>query len=202
MSENKTVLLSDILVALEDIDTGTDNPNHKKLHEIKSDITIAGYMPIYMKRLYIDLFLEDVGMVEVDTEDFNTVEFVFEVEKLILLGLLFRYTNINVDDIKLSDDDYDLLYQYSFVDEILKVCEKDFNKLKDILGEVYRVDSTISLYKNISSINADEMNGALNEMGNMLSGLSTEQLKHMNSIVSMNDPLMSKIKKQLTQYKK
>jgi len=196
--ENKSVLLSEIIEAISvEIPAFVNFDNNETFDRICNGLTFKPYLPLRDKRHALSMFMVHVNLLEFDLEE--PTEFAIDLEKLYLLHLLLEpYTNMEVDVLDLTDEDYDVLVISGFVNKVLEFCGNDYYKMKELVDESFRVQTIIKNYKNIEELNLDKMGEMIESLKTVFGDLSSEDISNLNSIITANDPLYGKLKEYIT----
>lgn len=116
----------------------------EELDELGKKLTIRSYMPILDKLRYM---MTIVFRMNADDNENEEVKIVVREKELFFEVLLGGYAMVNVNNSELRTyETYDLLYPI-FAPYILQYCEKDYNKLVEMLHEslnIYNLKDFVS----------------------------------------------------------
>lgn len=187
--KNKTILLSEIIKKIDDgIAILADFDNEKYFNKICGDLIFTNYLPLAIKRSYLSVFMMKISMLEIDLEEASN--FAIDLEKASLLYLLLQpYTNIEIDIVDFSDEDYDTLVRSGFIGKIMQFCGNDYYKMQDLLNETYRVENIIKKYESSQELDLNKMEELMESLKTLFSNLTPEEIQNLNSIITANDPI-------------
>lgn len=166
--------------------------NATKLEELKSQLIIRAYMPMQDK--VVSLY-----KVTIDADkslDLASSVFTAGLELALLFDGLLAYTNIDINipkEWKIYES-YDAIYQSGLADYILQYCERDYNRLCQLMERTISYENLRELMNSMSAIQPEAIEAMLAEFKQFRESATPEMLHDMADIMRFNDPNLYHIK--------
>ena len=152
--------------------------------ETKAQLLIA----ILLDIKYSNNFISEVAAVEL------------EMKKL-FKGLL-GYTDVDtffINYATLEFETFDLFYESGLVDDILKVCEKDYERLDKMIRQAVSFEGIVEANTLMANIQPKEMDKAIKNATKFMQNFDNDALDKLAKIATLQDPLVSDIAKIIEQ---
>lgn len=189
--ELQNISLADLLLFLKEYkDKKRTESNFEALMKC---IKVRSYMPLLEKAsLMLDICIDLRYSVD-KAPELKTIE--LELKSLFIV--LLAYTNIVCSkeelNVLMDFDSYDLLMETGVVDLIKKVCEKDYNKLMDLINQMFSFESISQIFSTLGNFDVNAMLEGIKEGSAFLKDFPEEKLKELSVIAGMEDPLVKQI---------
>lgn len=189
--EIQTILLSDLLTFLKEYKE--EKRTKSNFDALMKCIKVKSYMPLIEKAsimldICIDLRYSFDKMPEIKT---------IELELKSIFIVLLSYTNIEYKkeelEFLMDFENYDLLMETGVVDEIKKVCEKDYNKLMELIIQMFNFESVGQVFNALGNFDTETMLQGIKEGAKFIKELPEYKLKDLSAIAGMSDPLIKQI---------
>ena len=198
MENNKQYKIYEILSVASNWAMDPENKdNILELEKIKEELIIRSYMPIGMKELCLRKAIIDMRTTEEEELPYG-ISVKYEIA-LLFDCLLAYVVNIDpeIDSIFKDRDFYDLLWISGIAERILEYCEEDYKLLVNMANRMISFDNFKELIKNIQLTSPEQIERLTNEFKNFVVELNPESLKHLDSIMAYNNPIINNIKKEV-----
>lgn len=189
--EIQTILLKDLLIFLKEYKEGKRTKSNFDV--LMKCIKVKSYMPLLEKAslmldICIDLRYSFDKMPEIKT---------MELELKSIFVILLAYTNIVYEkkdlEFLMDFETYDLLMETGVVDEIKKVCEKDYNKLMELINQMFNFESIGQVFNALGNFDVESMLEGIKESSAFIREIPEEKLKELSAIAGMSDPLIKQL---------
>lgn len=182
----ENILLSQILTAILEFKQDPTPENDAKVHEFMAKLQVVPYLSINRKIICAATITSNVFNVKRDAIASSTHLFVAKT----VYGVLEYCVNLENDlgGYVVDETICDALYEFGFVDYILKFCGEDYKRLCEY------VDSTINfanIYKIVESaeyFKSDNIDALVEEIREARKELTPEMLSDMKSIINGSAP--------------
>lgn len=117
---------------------------------------------------------------------------------------LLAYTNVDLETVAttpITFDMYDLLIDSGLYDDIMNIAGKDYQRLENLIEQAFKFESMFQTYMNMGNINYQDMKENLKTAQDFMNGFSSEDLKHLADIATINDPLIAEVAKMVRENK-
>lgn len=174
--ENK-LRLSDYLRLCSDFEKDPQNEEvFQKIQDFLADLEVREYLPLADKQIAVLQILEPIN------DDFDVAGVCSFLENgKISKGLLAYCTNLE-NDIPFMGFSYfvvDMAYQHGLYDTIMKVCEKDCNRLFKMVDDAMNVSNIYKIVQTASLFDKESYDKWLNSMKELKNVLETTNLKEL-----------------------
>ena len=182
----KNIQLSEIMLHAMQLDNDPEGEHADALENIKRRLIIREYAPVNDKNLAlmkaVMRFSTDNDIIILGLEQLANIE---------VFGLIELYTNIENDLVEMFNtvDIIDFLEPTGLLDDIEKVCAKDYAKLKEIYANAINWNVILSNRDQLDKIDPakiDEMTKSLQEFQEKM---KTEDLERLGILLNGIDPL-------------
>ncbi len=201
--EKENINLISLEKVLEVCSNFIKSPNdiavNKNYLDLEKELIIKSYIPMNEKILCLYKIMLNAD------RDMNVTEAIFTaaLEMSILFDGLLIYTNIDNNTIireLQTYENYDILYQSGFVDNILQFCQKDFDRLLKMIDRTISYSNLFDLINTISQVDTEHIPELLEKIDSISGSWSPEMLKDASDILRFNDPLIAKVKDDFEEY--
>lgn len=188
----------DILKLLEAIrDFFTDPQNEEKqraFEELRQKITVKSTLPLLQKGIVIKRALLDIATEQENDEDGLVTSINFE--KFMTFDVLLAYSNIGPEIENVFKDAvfYDMLWESGVCDDILKYCERDYNKTVDLIYRELSWENTKELVAALKNLSTESIEGLTKEFKEFKANLDPDLLNSMLEITGNGDPLLQAVR--------
>lgn len=172
-------LLSGILNLCAEFYYNNDKESYNKIQEIKKQLQIKPYLSLADKGKLVVPILAQAKIV-----DENEVIMAIHIEVgKVIIGLLDGYCVNLINDLDLTSlqlNIVDLLYQTDLIDYILKFCEKDYNRLCDLVDRSLNfshIFNILNAFDLLDPKNMDEFNKNIEAINTKITPENVEFLK-------------------------
>ena len=148
--------------------------------EAKAQLLIA----ILIDIKYSNNFISEIATVDL------------EMKKL-FKGLL-AYTDVDtffINYATIEFETFDLFYQSGLVDDILKVCEKDYERLDKMIRQAVSFEGIVEANTLMANIQPKEMDKAIKNATKFMQRFDNEALDKLAKIATLQDPIVNDIAK-------
>lgn len=182
----KNIQLSEIMLHAMQLDDDQNGEHADALANIKRRLIVREYAPVKDKNVAlvkaIMRFSTDNDIIILGLEQLANIE---------VFGLIELYTNIENDLVEMFNtvDIIDFLEPTGLLDDIEKVCAKDYAKLKEIYANAINWNVILSNRDQLDKIDPakiDEMTKSLQEFQEKM---KTEDLERLGMLLNGIDPL-------------
>lgn len=157
------------------------------LNKFGNKIIVRDYLPIMEK---FKTLME--ASYEMNKEDSNEILSINLEMFMFFNVLLNKYSMIDIsDDNLISYETYDLLYPI-FSQYILQFCEKDYNKVKDMINNTYQFSNMKEFIDLVENINYKKIEESIKENKKFYEDLekNKELISDLKEIANFNNPFM------------
>ena len=157
-------------------------------------LNIKPYLEIEAKAQLLITILLDLKYSNNFISEIATVD--LEMKKL-FKGLL-AYTDVDtffINYATIEFETFDLFYKSGLVDDILKVCEKDYERLDKMIRQAVSFEGIVQANTLMAGIEPKEMDKAIKNATKFMKGFDNEALDKLAKIATLQDPLVAEIAK-------
>ena len=157
-------------------------------------LNIKSYLPMEVKAQLLITILIDIKYSNNFVSEIATVD--LEMKKL-FKGLL-AYTDVDtffINYATIEFETFDVLYQSGLVDDILKVCEKDYERLDKMIRQAVSFEGIVEANTLMANIQPKEMDKAIKNAMKFMQGFDNEALDKLAKIATLQDPMVNEIAK-------
>lgn len=192
MAETNKIKLSDLLGTCLEFKQKPTVENEKKIHTLISQFQIATYIPLKQKEIILIIILNNCTTKDLDAV---TTEMNLVVAKTIY-GMLSYVVNLE-NDLEFAAFDagaIDLLYEMEIIDNVLKFCSADYNRLEKMIEETMNFSNLVRL-ANLANLMAPEnIDKFTQTILDMKTELTPERLDNLKSLASSGSPEWAALK--------
>lgn len=148
--------------------------------ETKAQILIA----ILLDIKYSNNFISEIATVDLEM-------------KMLFKGLL-AYTNVDTFFINYNTIDFetfDLFYQSGLVDDILKICEKDYFRLEKMIRQAVSFEGIVEANTLMANIQPKDMDKAIKNATKFMQNFDNDALDKLAKIATLQDPVINDVAK-------
>jgi len=149
-----------------------------------SEVKIGTYMPLLEKATLIT----NLTMYRTIFDNNLPEVLVSEIERTKLFGLLFAYTNIELEDGDNTLENYDKIVALGIFDAIYERCKKDYDKLEKMFDTFISSENMMSMAAVLRTLDTDAMNTNKLELQELFKGLDKETIDNLSKIFIGLDP--------------
>ena len=157
-------------------------------------LNIKPYLKMENKAQLLISILIDIKYSNNFVSEIATVD--LEMKKL-FKGLL-AYTDVDtffINYATLDFEDFDVLYLSGLVDDILKVCEKDYERLDKMIRQAVSFEGIVEANTLMANIQPKEMDKAIKNATKFMQGFDNDALDKLAKIATLQDPIVNDIAK-------
>lgn len=157
-------------------------------------LNIKPYLKMETKAQLLIAILIDIKYSNNFISEIATVD--LEMKKL-FKGLL-AYTDVDtffINYATIEFETFDLFYQSGLVDDILKVCEKDYERLDKMIRQAVSFEGIVEANTLMANIQPKEMDKAIKNATKFMEGFDNEALDKLAKIATLQDPIVNDIAK-------
>lgn len=186
----------DILDLFDALSIFVSDPSNKeaveKVEDFKQKLVIRNFLPLAQKEAVVLKTLYDIKAVDTEAQ-----HFVSALEVSLTFNALMAYV-VNIDyDIEQTLKDeifYDVFWVSGLGDYILGFCEKDFNRVKDMVQTMVSFENLKELLEEISKMTPDSIDRFTSAFKNFSLESNSEIIRNLADIARHQDPLLTKVK--------
>lgn len=157
-------------------------------------LNIKPYLKMEAKAQLLIAILIDIKYSNNFISEIATVD--LEMKKL-FKGLL-AYTDVDtffINYATIEFETFDLFYESGLVDDILKVCEKDYERLDKMIRQAVSFEGIVEANTLMANIQPKEMDKAIKNATKFMQGFDNEALDKLAKIATLQDPIVNDIAK-------
>lgn len=157
-------------------------------------LNIKPYLKMEVKAQLLITILIDIKYSNNFISEIATVD--LEMKKL-FKGLL-AYTDVDtffINYATIDFEDFDLFYESGLVDDILKVCEKDYERLDKMIRQAVSFEGIVEANTLMANIQPKEMDKAIKNATKFMQGFDNDALDKLAKIATLQDPIVNDIAK-------
>lgn len=157
-------------------------------------LNIKPYLKMETKAQLLIAILIDIKYSNNFVSEIATVD--LEMKKL-FKGLL-AYTDVDtffINYATIEFETFDLFYESGLVDDILKVCEKDYERLDKMIRQAVSFEGIVEANTLMANIQPKEMDKAIKNATKFMEGFDNEALDKLAKIATLQDPIVNDIAK-------
>lgn len=124
-------------------------------------------------------------------EDLYDLTYLFEIFSVLIV--LFAYTNINIVEEEMTDENYDVVMASGLVDYIKSKCAKDYQLFREMMSKSLEFKSYQSIKKFAISLDLGTLETISNQTGKMFNDVDVEKLSLIKDIVEFNNPALKNV---------
>ncbi len=192
MAETNKIKLSDLLGTCLEFKQNPTGENEKKIQTLISQFQIATYLPLKQKEIILVIILNNCTTRDLDAV---TTEMNLVVAKTIY-GVLSYIVNLE-NDLEFAAFDagaIDLLFEMEVIDNVLKFCSADYNRLEKMIEETMNFSNLVRL-ANLANLMAPEnIDKFTQTIQDMKTELTPERLDTLKSLASSGSPEWAALK--------
>ena len=116
---------------------------------------------------------------------------------MLFKGLL-AYTNVDTFFINYNTIDFetfDLFYQSGLVDDILKICEKDYFRLEKMIRQAVSFEGIVEANTLMANIQPKDMDKAIKNATKFMQNFDNDALDKLAKIATLQDPVINDVAK-------
>lgn len=159
----------------------------KFIDYLNKNLIVSKYISLGTKRDMIFLFYA----INDELNDYSNMTYMFELYSV--LFMLFAYTNIEISDEEINENNYNVAMESGLVDYIKEKVGKDFNIFYNMIinSMNFKGYQLISMFAD--SLNIDEIKNFSIETQKVLGDMDIEKLSLLKTILEFNDPSLNKL---------
>lgn len=204
-NDKKTENEQEDKISLKDLFVFLDKLKKKKISEeaylvFIDNLEIKRYLPMEEKMKVLLKLIIHLTYTEGFVSELAAID--LEVRKVFLC--LLSYTNIDITTVEstpIDFKDYDLLVDSRIYEDIMSVAEKDYHRLENLIDQALKFESMFQVNMNMGNIDYEAMKENLKTAQEFMQGFSSEDLKHLADIATINDPLVTDVAKMVRESK-
>jgi hypothetical protein len=157
-------------------------------------LNIKPYLKMEAKAQLLIAILIDIKYSNNFISEIATVD--LEMKKL-FKGLL-AYTDVDtffINYATIEFETFDLFYESGLVDDILKVCEKDYERLDKMIRQAVSFEGIVEANTLMANIQPKEMDKAIKNATKFMQGFDNDALDKLAKIATLQDPIVNDIAK-------
>ena len=190
------IKFSDYIKTCLEFNANPTPENEEKVKNLNNSLQVKEYMKIEDKMILAARILASVP------EKFEVVSnSIYLEQQKVLTGLLSYVTNME-DDIHaqmLHFGSYDVLFQYGFIDTVLKYCEKDYIRFEKLIDQMVNRSTIYKLIESAEFFNPETYDKCTKEMQNLKSELTPELIDALKAVQNYNPDEAQELKEALSQ---
>lgn len=191
-NEEEKIVFEDLVDFLQKYIKGEYSEEAYK--ELLIKLNIKPYLEMEVKAQLLITILLDLKYSNNFISEIATVD--LEMKKL-FKGLL-AYTDVDtffINYATIEFETFDLFYKSGLVDDILKVCEKDYERLDKMIRQAVSFEGIVQANTLMAGIQPKEMDKAIKNATKFMQGFDNEALDKLAKIATLQDPLVTEIAK-------
>lgn len=145
------------------------------------------YIPIMEKDIICRKYMLEKSLKEETNED--PVSLSIELEILWKFEIVFKYTNVEVEEDDKTFENYDLLMSSGVFDFISKKCSYDMKKIGDLIKNACGVSDMIVVTQILKSANGTDIKKSIEEFKNVVGDKNI--VDGISKILAFNDPAIN-----------
>lgn len=164
----------------------------QKVSDYKSKLVIRNFLPMKQKEAAMLKTLYDIQVVDVESHHFSAA---MEIS-LTFNALLAYVVNIDYDIQEALKDEifYDVFWVSGLGDYILGFCEKDYNRLRNMVERMVSFENLKELLEEISKMAPDSIDRLTDMFKSFSLKDNSELIRNLADIARHQDPLLTKVK--------
>ena len=164
----------------------------QKVSDYKSKLVIRNFLPMKQKEAAMLKTLYDIQVVDVESHHFSAA---MEIS-LTFNALLAYVVNIDYDIQETLKDEifYDVFWVSGLGDYILSFCEKDYNRLRDMVERMISFENLKELLEEVSKMAPDSIDRLTDIFKSFSLKDNSELIRNLADIARHQDPLLTKVK--------
>ena len=189
------IKLTEVLEACLDFKREPTIKNETIIKSITSRFIVKEYLPLSDKIVQVALILGNISSDNLDQ---------FEAESWLVIGkvvfgIMGYVTNLenNLDKLALSPMVVDLLYEMGVIDEVLKICEKDYKRLEKMVDEAMNFTNIFRIVATTQLFDSEMVGEFIEEIHKFRTELTPEMLENLKSIANAASPEFEALKQTL-----
>lgn len=173
------------------------NKIHGKITErefkkfLKNNVQVDKYISLSTKQSLLDTF-HDIGIVDNGLYDLTGL---FEIHSILIV--LFSYTNINIVDEELTEQNYNVVMESGLVDYIKNQCGEDYRLFLDMVNRTFIFKCYQMSKQFLTLTDIETLEEVVNQTGRMFNEMDNEKLSLIKEVVEFNDPSLQTVKNTL-----
>ena len=169
-----------------------DEEAAQKVSDYKSKLVIRNFLPMKQKEAAMLKTLYDIQAVDVESHHFSAA---MEIS-LTFNALLAYVVNIDYDIQEALKDEifYDVFWVSGLGDYILGFCEKDYNRLRDMVERMISFENLKELLEEISKMTPESVDRLTDMFKSFSLKDNSELIRNLADIARHHDPLLTKVK--------
>lgn len=169
-----------------------DEEAAQKVSDYKSKLVIRNFLPMKQKEAAMLKTLYDIQAVDVESHHFSAA---MEIS-LTFNALLAYVVNIDYDIEEALKDEifYDVFWVSGMGDYILSFCEKDYNRLRDMVERMVSFENLKELLEEVSKMAPDSIDRLTDMFKSFSLKDNSELIRNLADIARHQDPLLTKVK--------
>jgi hypothetical protein len=191
-SEEEKINFEELVVFLKKYIKG--EYSEEAYENLLKKLNIKPYLKMEAKAQLLIAILIDIKYSNNFISEIATVD--LEMKKL-FKGLL-AYTDVDtffINYATIEFETFDLFYQSGLVDDILKVCEKDYERLDKMIRQAVSFEGIVEANTLMANIQPKEMDKAIKNATKFMQGFDNEALDKLAKIATLQDPIVNDIAK-------
>lgn len=173
-----------------------NNPEKiEKVEKLKKSLIIRPFVPMEQKKDVIVKTLYDINV-----KDESGESFIEGLEISLTFNALMAYI-VNVDydipDFYKQTEFYDVFWGSGVADYVLRFCEQDFNRLKDMVYQAWSFSNLQVLVETVSQMDFESVQELTNSFKNFTLETSPETIKAIADIEAGRDPRITLMRKNI-----
>jgi hypothetical protein len=155
-------------------------------------LNIKPYLKMEAKAQLLITILLDIKYSTNFISEVATIE--LEMKKL-FKGLL-AYTDVDtffINYATLDFNDFDIMYESGLVDDILKVCKEDYERLDKMIRQAVSFEGIVEANTLMANIQPKEMDKAIKNATKFMQNFDNDALDKLAKIATLQDPLVKDV---------
>lgn len=157
------------------------------INYLNDKIHVNNYLSLSYKSSMINSFYDSIFV----DEELYDLAYLFEIFSVLIV--LLAYTNINIVDEEMIEENYDVVMASGLVDYIKIKCNKDFELFRDMMGKSLNFRCYQSIKKFTISMDLETLEMASKQTQNMFKEIDTEKLSLIKEISEFNNPSLKNV---------
>lgn len=191
-SEEEKINFEELVVFLKKYIKG--EYSEEAYENLLKKLNIKPYLKMEAKAQLLIAILIDIKYSNNFISEIATVD--LEMKKL-FKGLL-AYTDVDtffINYATIEFETFDLFYESGLVDDILKVCEKDYERLDKMIRQAVSFEGIVEANTLMANIQPKEMDKAIKNATKFMQGFDNDALDKLAKIATLQDPIVNDIAK-------
>ena len=168
---------------------------NKRLEDFKSKLVIRSFLPLAQKEAVMLKTLYDINSMDTESQHFCSA-----LEVSMTFNGLFAYVvniDYNIEDQLKDEIYYDIFWASGVADYILSFCEKDYERLRDMIRMMISFENLKELLEEISKYTPESIDKLTESFKSFTLKANSDVIRNLADIARNNDPILTGVKENI-----